>query len=48
MTPYDFGDFIEQRLRDRGPPPYSLCEARLGEPEYLTLKMWRNRSLRPG
>src|SRR4029077_20728048 len=32
--------FIEQRLHHRGPSPYSICEACLGEADYLALQMW--------
>src|SRR4051812_21368644 len=34
------GRLIARRLHDRGPPPYSLCEARLDKTEFEWLTCW--------
>jgi len=43
----DAARIIQKRLKEAGPPPYSLCEARLTESEYNWLLTWAQKVL-PG
>ena len=36
----DAARIIQRRLKESGPPPYSLCEARLTQAEYKWLLTW--------